>query len=67
MATFQAIHKEIDRLERQAGIDEAWAILETEARAWHQRTGNAPSCRLPGDPGFQGKNAVIRIDKDHAL
>lgn len=55
--TFQVINKEIDRLERQAGIDEAWRILETEARAWHQNTRVCPFCRNPGELHFEGKKA----------
>jgi hypothetical protein len=57
LATFTAIHREIDRLERQAGIDEAWAILKNEARAWHQRTGVCPFCRKRGELHFEGKKA----------
>lgn len=54
---FTAIHKEIDILERQAGIDEAWAILEHEARVWHQKAGICPFCRKRGELHFEGKKA----------
>lgn len=56
--TFQAIHREIDLLERLVGIDEAWRTLEEAARAWHGRTGHCPFCRKRGELHFE------RGDKD---
>ncbi len=55
METFQEIHREIDRLEQQVGIDESWCILETEAKAWHRDSGICPFCRKRGELHFEGK------------
>lgn len=48
MATFVSLHREIDILERQVGVDTAWRILEAAARAWYQEKGACPFCKLPG-------------------
>jgi hypothetical protein len=64
---FRTLHSQIDHLEKQVGEDRAWHILDTEARAWHQKTGICPFCHNPGELHFEGKKAVIRIDKDRSL
>lgn len=44
MTAFVSLHREIDILERQVGVDESWRTLEAEARAWYQEKGTCPFC-----------------------
>lgn len=44
MATFVSLHREIDILERQVGVEGAWRTLEESARNWYQEKGTCPFC-----------------------
>lgn len=44
METFVSLHREIDLLERQVGVEGAWRTLEASARAWYQEKGTCPFC-----------------------
>lgn len=60
---FQALHRDIDILERQIGAETTWRILEAAARRWHQETGVWPPCKLPGVPETE-RDAIPELGLD---
>lgn len=44
METFQALHREIDLIEKQVGVEVAWHTLEASARSWYKAKGTCPFC-----------------------
>lgn len=57
MTTFQSLHREIDSLERQVGVDTAWRTLEAAARGWYEQQAACPFCGTPGAFHFPGASA----------
>ncbi len=44
LETFTGLHREIDTLERQVGVEGAWRTLEASARAWYEEHRTCPFC-----------------------
>lgn len=47
MATFVSLHREIDLLENQVGVETAWQVLVAAARTWYQEHRTCPFCKHP--------------------